>query len=232
MALSASLGITVLGVLLGLLAGVYGRAVDTVIMRVVDVLLALPTLILALVIVGLLGQGLRNLILTIILVQWPRYARLVRGMALKLREREFIEAARAVGATRTRLMLRHVTPNLIGPVVVFTTIDMGRTLLTVSALSFLGFGVSPPTPEWGAMLSEARHLIDRAPQLLVYPGLAITLVVLSFNLAGDGLRDLLDPHTETGRGGRPRGWPTLRLRKAPVFRLEGAPAASATRAGS
>ncbi|MFN2504455.1 MAG: ABC transporter permease, partial [Acidimicrobiales bacterium] len=111
-------------------------------------------------------------------------------------EREFVEAGRAAGASNTRLMVRHIAPNLIGPVVVFSTIDMGQTLLMVSSLSFLGFGVPPPAPEWGSMLSESRHLIDRAPQLLAYPGVAITLVVLSFNLAGDGLRDLLDPRSQ------------------------------------
>ncbi len=195
MAVSATVGITVLGVILGLVAGMYGRLVETLIMRAVDVLLAMPTLILALVVVGLLGQGLRNLIITIILVQWPRYARLVRGMTLKVREQDFVEAARAVGASRPRIMFRHVAPNLLGPTVVFSTIDMGSTLLSVSALSFLGFGVGPPTPEWGAMLAEARHFLDRAPQLLAWPGIAITLMVLAFNLAGDGLRDLLDPRT-------------------------------------
>lgn len=222
MAVSATLGITVLGLVLGLVAGVYGRVVDGVIMRLVDVLLAMPTLILALVVVGLLGQGLRNLVITIILIQWPRYARLVRGMALKVREREFVEAGRAAGASKTRLMIRHIAPNLIGPIVVFSTIDMGQTLLVVSSLSFLGFGVAPPTPEWGAMLSEARHLIDREPLLLVYPGAAITLVVLSFNLAGDGLRDLLDPrsHASMRRQGGRRWWPGRRREPKPVQVLD------------
>jgi len=196
MALSATVGITIVGIALGLASVFYGRLAETVIMRTVDVLLALPTLILALVIVGLLGQGLRNLIITIILVQWPRYARLVRGMALKVRAAEFVEAGRAAGAGRIRLIVRHILPNLIGPVVVFSTVDMGATLLAVSGLSFLGFGVAPPTPEWGAMLSEARFQIDRAPLLLVFPGAAISMVVLAFNLAGDGLRDLLDPRTQ------------------------------------
>jgi peptide/nickel transport system permease protein len=195
MAVSATAGITIVGLFLGLVAGVYGRLAETLIMRVVDVLLAMPTLILALVIVGLLGQSLRNLVITIILVQWPRYARLVRGMALRIREQEFVEAARAVGASRMRIMLRHIAPNLVGPVIVFSTIDMGSTLLAVSGLSFLGFGVGPPTPEWGAMLSEARGFLDKAPQLLIWPGASITLMVLAFNLAGDGLRDLLDPRT-------------------------------------
>jgi peptide/nickel transport system permease protein len=189
----ATAGITLLGLTLGLVAGIYGRAADTVIMRVVDVMLSLPTLILALVVVGILGQGLRNLIISVILVQWASYARVVRGIALTVRERPFVEAARALGARRSRLLLKHVLPNLIGPMVVLSTLDMGRTLLAVSGLSFLGFGAKPPTPEWGAMLAESRRFIDRAPQLLALPGMAITIMVLAFNLAGDGLRDFLDP---------------------------------------
>ena len=195
MAVAATVGVTALGMVLGLLAGMRGRTTEAVIMRLVDILQSLPTLILALVIVGLLGQGLRNLVITIILIQWPQYARVVRGMALSLREREFVQAARAVGASRLRIMVHHVAPNLLGPVVVLSTIDMGRTLLAVSGLSFLGFGIAPPTPEWGSMLAEAKSFIDRAPQLLAWPGLAITLVVLAFNLAGDGLRDALDPRS-------------------------------------
>jgi peptide/nickel transport system permease protein len=221
MALSATAGITLIGLFLGLVAAVYGRLAESVIMRTVDVLLAMPTLILALVIVGLLGQGLRNLIITIILVQWPRYARLVRGMALRIREQDFVEAARAVGASRFRIMVRHIAPNLVGPLVVFSTIDMGNTLLTVSGLSFLGFGVGPPTPEWGAMLAEARGFLDKAPQLLAFPGLAITLMVLAFNLAGDGLRDLLDPRTVESTPGLER----RRLRRR---RIRATPADPAT----
>jgi len=212
MAISATAGITIVGLFLGLVAGVYGRLAETVIMRTVDVLLAMPTLILALVIVGLLGQSLRNLVITIILVQWPRYARLVRGMSLRIREQEFVEAARAVGASRFRIMVRHIAPNLVGPVVVFSTIDMGSTLLAVSGLSFLGFGVGPPTPEWGAMLAEARGFLDKAPQLLAWPGISITIMVLAFNLAGDGLRDLLDPRTVESTPGLER----LRLRRRKI----------------
>lgn len=222
MAVSATAGITIVGLLLGLVASVYGRMAETVIMRAVDVLLAMPTLILALVIVGLLGQGLRNLIITIILVQWPRYARLVRGMALRIREQDFVEAARAVGASRARIMMRHIAPNLLGPVVVFSTIDMGSTLLVVSGLSFLGFGVGPPTPEWGAMLSEARSFLDKAPQLMAWPGVAITVMVLAFNLAGDGLRDLLDPRTVESTPGWERG----RRRKVRRRRLPTGPVAA------
>lgn len=193
MAVAATTGITLMGLIMGLVAGIYGNVADGLIMRAVDVLLALPTLVLALVVVGLLGQSLRTLVIAISLVGWPNYARIVRGMTLSLREWEFVEAARAVGASRPRIVARHVVPNLLGPVVVLSTLDLGRVLLAVSGLSFLGFGVPPPTPEWGAMLSEAKSYLDRAPQLLIWPGLAITLLVLAFNLAGDGLRDLLDP---------------------------------------
>lgn len=197
MAFAATVGITVVGSAAGLVAGTYGRVVDAVVARIADVFLALPTLILALVVVGLLGQGLRNLVITIIIVGWPTYARIVRGTALSVRERPFIEAARAAGATRLRILGRHLAPNVIGPVIVLSTLDMGRVLLAVSGLSFLGFGVPPPTSEWGGMLSEAKAHLDRAPQLLAYPGMAITLAVLAFNLAGDGLRDLLDPRSAT-----------------------------------
>ncbi len=209
MAVAATLGITVVGVTLGLIAGMSGRATSTVIMRLADVELALPGLILALVVVGLLGQGLRNLIITIILVQWPTFARIVRGMTLKVREQDFVEAARSAGASRGRIMFRHVLPNLIGPVVVLSTLDMGRVLLAVSGLSFLGFGIGPPTPEWGAMLAEAKTFLDRSPALLIWPGLAITVMVLAFNLAGDGLRDFLDPRTVESMP----GWERRRLRK-------------------
>ena len=208
MALSATAGITVLGIILGMIAGMYGRRVDSAIMRVVEVLQSLPLLILALVVVGLLGQGLRNLIITIALLGWTGYARIVRGMTFKLRDREFVEAAHAVGATRLRIALRHVAPNLVGPVVVLSTLNMGSVLLAVSGLSFLGFGIAPPTAEWGAMVSEARAYLDKAPQLLAWPGLAITLMVLAFNLAGDGLRDFLDPRT----GEDSPGWERRRRR--------------------
>jgi peptide/nickel transport system permease protein len=215
MAVAGTVGISVVGIALGLIAGMYGRLAETLIMRVADVFLALPTLILALVVVGLLGQGLRNLIITIVLVQWPGYARIVRGMTLKVRERDFVEAARAAGASRLRIVLRHVAPNLVGPVVVLSTLDMGRVLLAVSGLSFLGFGISPPTPEWGAMLADAKIFLDRAPQLLAWPGMSITTMVLAFNLAGDGLRDLLDPHTLDPAAGREKRRRRGRARATP-----------------
>lgn len=192
-AVAATAGVTLLGTCLGLVAGMFGRVVDTLVSRLVDILMAIPTFVLALVVVGLLGKGTTNLIIAIVLVGWAGYARLVRGMTLSLRERGYVEAARALGATDTRILLRHVAPNLLGPVIVLSTLDLGRVLLAVSGLSFLGLGIEPPTPEWGAMLAEARTYIDRAPQLLAYPGLAITVMVLAVNLGGDALRDVLDP---------------------------------------
>ncbi len=198
LAVAATLGTGALGLGLGLLAGMRGRAIDAVIMRVVDTLQALPGLLLALALVGVLGPSLRNLVVAIVAVWWAGYARLVRSMTLTIRERPFVEAARALGASEVRVMIRHVLPNLVGPTVVLSTLDMGRTLLAVSGLSFLGLGARPPTPEWGAMLAEAKDHLSTSPMLLVYPGMAITLFVLAFNLLGDGLRDALDPRMREG----------------------------------
>ena len=185
--------ITLIGTAVGLIAGYYGGWIDAVIMRVVDVLLALPRLVLALAVTGILGPSLPNLMLAIIAVGWADYSRIVRSLVLGLRERPFVESARAVGADAPRIVLRHIAPNLLGQVIVLSTLDFGAVLLTLSGLSFLGLGVRPPTPEWGSMLAEGKNFLDRAPQLMVYPGVAIAVVVLGFNLLGDGLRDLLDP---------------------------------------
>jgi len=185
--------ITVIGIAVGLVSGYYGGPVDAAIMRVVDVILALPRLVLALAITGVLGPGLLNLMIAIIAVGWADYSRIVRGLVLGLRERPFVEGARAVGASPARIMVRHVAPNLIGQVIVLSTLDFGAILLTLSGLSFLGLGVRPPTPEWGSMLAEGKNFLDRAPQLMLWPGLAISLVALGFNLLGDGVRDMLDP---------------------------------------
>lgn len=193
MAVAATLGITVLGTAFGLIAGMYGRGVDTLIMRIVDILQALPGIILALAIAGILGAGLTNLLLAIVIVSWAGYARVVRGMTLSIREREFVVAAQALGVRKLWVGLRHILPNLVGPIIVLSTLDMGMTLLAISALSFLGLGAQPPTPEWGAMLAEAGNYIAQEPMLILYPGAAITLLVLAFNLLGDGLRDAIDP---------------------------------------
>lgn len=192
-AVLTTLAITLIGIAVGLVSGYYGGFVDAAIMRVVDVLLALPRLVLALAITGILGVGLVNLIIAIVAVGWADYSRVVRGLVLGLRERPFVEGARAVGASPARIMIRHVAPNLVGQVIVLSTLDLGAILLTLSGLSFLGLGVRPPTPEWGSMLAEGKNFLDRAPQLMLWPGLAISLVVLGFNLLGDGMRDLLDP---------------------------------------
>jgi peptide/nickel transport system permease protein len=192
-AIAATAGSTALGTTLGMLAGMHGGSVDALIMRTVDVLQALPGLLLALAVVGVLGQGLNNLLIAMVLVWWAGYARVVRAMTLSIGARQFVEAARAAGATERRVLIRHVLPNLVGPTVVLSTLDMGRTLLAVSGFSFLGLGARPPIAEWGAMLAEAKNYLDRAPFLLIAPGFAITVMVLASNLIGDGLRDALDP---------------------------------------
>lgn len=192
-AVATTAGTALLGLGLGLLAATSDRLVGSVVLRVVDVVQALPGLLLALALVGVLGPSLRNLVIAIIAVWWAGYARVVRSIALSVRERPFVEAARALGASEWRILRRHILPNVLGPTVVLSTLDLGRTLLAVSGLSFLGLGARAPSPEWGAMLAEARNFLDRAPQLLLYPGLAITIFAVAANLLGDGLRDALDP---------------------------------------
>lgn len=195
----AATGIAAIGLLLGMIAGYAGGAVDAVIGRVIDILLAFPGLLLALALTGVLGPNLRNLLLAVVVVSWAGYARVVRGAVLAERERPYVEAARAVGASRRRIVLRHLLPNIVAPIIVLTTLDLAAILLGISALSFLGLGVQPPTAEWGAMLAQARPYLSRAPNLMLFPGLAIFLTALAFNLVGDGLRDALDPKTRAAR---------------------------------
>lgn len=197
-ALVAAGTVAALGVAVGVASGYLGGLVDSVMGRIIDMLLALPSLLFALVIVGALGASLRNILVSVVAVWWAGYARIVRGVTLSESQKAYVEAAQALGASRWRIGWRHLVPNVVGPIVVLTTIDMGQILLAVSALAFLGFTGDAAVPEWGAMLSEARTYIRRAPQLMVYPGTAIFLAVLGFNLLGDGLRDILDPRT--GRG--------------------------------
>lgn len=189
--LSAALGLT-----LGLISGYFGGVFDLVLMRVVDALQALPGLLLAFAVAGLLGAGLFNIEIAVIAVWWTGYARVVRSMTLSLRERAFVEAARSSGATNRMIIIRHILPNVVGPATVLATLELAHVLLALAALSFLGLGVAPPTAEWGTMLSQAKDFFDRAPQLLIYPGLAITVVALASNLMGDGLRDALDPRLQ------------------------------------
>ncbi|MBC7145775.1 MAG: ABC transporter permease subunit [Thioclava marina] len=181
------------GVVLGLLAGWFGGWVDTVIMRVMDVILAFPSLLLALVFVAILGPGLINAMIAIAIVYQPHFARLTRGAVLSERNKDYVMAARVAGAGNMRLMFRTVLPNCLAPLIVQGTLSFSNAILDVAALGFLGLGAQPPTPEWGTMLSEAREFILRAWWVVTFPGLAILITVLAINLMGDGLRDALDP---------------------------------------
>jgi peptide/nickel transport system permease protein len=183
----------VVGTALGVIAGYVGRWPDLLIMRVVDVMMAFPGIFLALAIIAALGTGLGNVIIASAIFLVPQFARVVRGSVLTLKEKEFVEAARALGEGDVTIILRYLLPNSLAPIIVQTSLRMATVLLTASGLSFLGLGVQPPSPEWGAMLSNARAYMITAPHVATVPGLAIMLVVLGFNLLGDGLRDALDP---------------------------------------
>ncbi|MDR1621479.1 MAG: ABC transporter permease [Synergistaceae bacterium] len=182
-----------IGGLLGAIAGFYGRLTDNVIMRSMDVLLAVPSTILAIAIAATLGPGLFNLMLAVGIATIPRYARIVRASVLTLRHLEFIEAAQAVGSSDFRIIRKHILPNCMAPVIVQATLGVASAILNTAGLSFIGLGIQPPTPEWGAMLSGARSYIRDYPYMTIFPGLAIMLTVLSLNFLGDGLRDALDP---------------------------------------
>jgi peptide/nickel transport system permease protein len=197
--LLAGVLIVAIGTVFGLLAGYLGGPVDMLVGRVVDVLLSFPSFLLAMAVLGLVGPGLRNLLTAVVVVSWAQYARIVRGAVLVERQRDYVEAARAAGASQLRIMRRHVLPNIIAPVIVLLTLDMGIVLLQISGLSFLGLGVKAPTAEWGSMLADGRNYLDQAPQMMTFPGGAIFLFVLGLNLLGDGLRDALDPHTRGNR---------------------------------
>jgi peptide/nickel transport system permease protein len=181
------------GTALGLIAGYVGRSVDQVIMRLMDILMAFPGIFLALAIIAALGTGLDNVIIATGIFLVPQFARVVRASTLTLREMEFVQAARALGQGDFAIVFRYLLPNSLAPIIVQTSLRMATVLLTASGLSFLGLGVQPPSPEWGAMLSNARSYMITAPHVAMIPGLAIALVVLGFNLLGDGLRDSLDP---------------------------------------
>jgi len=184
----------VLGVLLGLLSGFYGGWVDGVIGWFTDVTLAFPYLLLAMIIVALLGPSIVNAMIAMGVVYTPKYTRLVRGTVLSLREIEFVQAARAVGVSPVRMIMRHILPNCIAPIIVMATMAIGWAIVETAGLSFLGLGAQPPTPEWGAMLSSGRTYMLSAWWIATFPGLAILLTVIGFNLLGDGLRDVLDPY--------------------------------------
>lgn len=183
----------VTGIILGMLAGFYSGIVDEVIMRIVDIFLAFPGLILALVIAGLLGPGMFNVLFALSLVGWMGYARVVRGVVLAEKEKNFVETARALGAGSLYIMYRHLLPNVLAPVIVMATLGIGQAILAAAGLSFLGLGAQPPVPVWGSMLNDGKIYLQTAPHLTIFPGLAIMITVLSFNFLGDGLRDLFDP---------------------------------------
>jgi peptide/nickel transport system permease protein len=185
----------VVGTLVGLIAGYVGGLVDELLMRLTDLFLAFPALVLAMAIAATLGRNLQNTVIALTVVYWPWYARLVRGQVLWLKEREFIEAARAIGASPLRIVGRHILPNTLAVIIVQLTLDVGYAVLATSGLSFLGLGAQPPTPEWGTMIAGARTFFRDAWWYMTFPGLALTLTVLGFNLLGDGLRDFLDPRT-------------------------------------
>ena len=193
--LSMTIALTV-----GILSGYHGGWPDTAMMGVVDLLLAFPSLILALAVAGALGPGLFNVLLAAGAVWWVGHARIIRGITLGARRMEYVTAARASGAGNLRIILRHIAPNILGPIIVIASLDVGWIILGIAGLNFLGLGAQPPTPEWGAMLNNARPHLQTEPRLLLLPGAAIFVAVLGFNLLGDGLRDLLDPHIRRPRG--------------------------------
>lgn len=183
----------ILGTFIGLVAGYYGGLLDEVLMRLTDILMGVPKLVFVLAVVGVLGPGLKHTVLALVVMGWVPFARLVRGSVLSFKEREFVQAARALGFSNWRIVVRHILPHVLGPVVVLATFHIPHAILAVAGLSFLGLGVQPPTPEWGAMLSAARSSMRTHPLQMVAPGLMIFLTVLAFNLVGNGLRDALDP---------------------------------------
>ena len=182
-----------IGSMIGAISGYFGGRVDDVLMRLMDMLLAIPPMLMSISIVAALGRSMANLMLALALAYMPVFARVIRSSILSVKDQEFVEAARACGTSDARIIMRHIVPNAVGPIIVQATLAMGSSILTISSLSFMGMGIQPPQPEWGTMLYEGRDLIRTSPYLVIFPGIAIALSVLSLNLLGDGLRDALDP---------------------------------------
>lgn len=190
----AIVGLTLaVGCLIGIVCGYFGGAVDTFFMRVVDVFLAFPGMVLALAVAGMLGKGLGNAVIALVATGWPQYARLSRSYVLSLRQENFVHAARLNGQSTVSILFRHILPNALRPVIVTASLSIGSTILALAGLSFLGLGAQPPAAEWGSMLSDGRGLMQRSPWIVLYPGLAIFLTSILFNLLGDSVRDVLDP---------------------------------------
>ncbi|MDD7388309.1 MAG: ABC transporter permease [Lachnospiraceae bacterium] len=188
--------IFVVGTFLGILAGYFGGLVDTVIMRISDMMIAFPGLVLAIAIAGILGPSVKNAIIAIAMVSWTKYARLARSLVLKIRNRDFVAAAIVTGSKTPYMLWKYMLPNTITTLIITAATDIGSMMLELAGLSFLGFGAKAPTPEWGLMLNEGRAYMQSAPWLMVFPGLAIFIVVVVFNMLGDSLRDILDPRDE------------------------------------
>ena len=185
------------GMLVGALAGFYGGKTDNVLMRLIDIMLAIPSTLLGISIVAALGNGIRNVIIAVAIGAVPAYARIVRASILSVKEQEYIEAARSIGASDLRIIMRHILPNCLAPIIVQITMSVAKAILEASALSFIGLGVQPPSAEWGAMLSAARPYFRSYWWVMTFPGLAIMMIIFGLNLFGDGLRDALDPRLKT-----------------------------------
>lgn len=186
---------TTIGVTVGAVAAYFGGWVDEVLMRITDIFLTVPALVLAIAVTAALGKGIINVMIGIALVWWPGFARLTRGLVLSLKEEPFVEAARGLGSSHLRILFRHILPNALSPIIVKMSTDFGFAVLTAAALGFIGLGAQPPTPEWGAMINEGRDYFPNEWWVATFPGMAIFLVVFSWNLLGDGLRDVLDPRS-------------------------------------
>ncbi|MCC8059902.1 MAG: ABC transporter permease [Clostridiales bacterium] len=185
----------IIGIPLGAIAGACGGWIDNLIMRITDVFLSFPPLLLAIALVALLGAGLRNAIIAIVISWWPWYTRLVRGQAISMKERKFVQAAETIGTSRWKIIFKHIVPNCISPVIVQASMDIGGVIMTVASLSFLGLGAQAPMPEWGLMISTGRQFFPDKWWYCIFPGMAIFLTVLCFNLLGDAIREILDPKT-------------------------------------
>lgn len=183
----------IIGGAIGVVSAYFGGVLDSILMRIMDVFLAVPPILLAIAIVAALGPGITNLLIAMTISFIPPYARLLRSLVLPIKDLEYIEAARATGVSTLRILVSHIIPNTMGPVLVQSTLAVGRIIITAAGMSFLGLGVIPPNPEWGAMLSEGKEYMRNSPYMVIFPGLAIMITVLSLNLAGDGLNDALDP---------------------------------------
>ena len=190
------LTIFVIGTFLGILAGYFGGVVDAVIMRIADMMIAFPGLVLAIAVAGMLGASTKNAIIAISVVSWPKYARLARSLVMKIRHTDFVAAAQVTGSRTPYMLWKYMLPNTITTLVITAATDIGSMMMELAALSFLGFGAQPPTPEWGSMLNEGRNFMQSAPWMMIYPGLAIFVTVVIFNMLGDNLRDILDPKSE------------------------------------